>query len=62
MLAAGYVGGLEGDVKGEWDGRFLANMFRSIELGVTLSLGGCGLVGVERASLNGLEGDMDTDD
>jgi len=31
---------LEGEVCGEFEGRFLANMFRNIELGVTLSLGG----------------------
>ena len=37
-------------------------MFRNIEFGVTLSLGGWGLVGVDRASLKGLEGDMDTDE
>jgi len=37
-------------------------MLRNIEFGVALSLGGCGLVGVESASLNGLDGDMDTDE
>lgn len=47
---------------GEYEGLFLANIFRNIEFGVTFSLGGCVLVGVERLSLNGLEGEIETDE